>query len=1017
MTVRIPKRLRVTLWKHQREALDKMKEYLSAFDRTRPRTALVHMPTGSGKTAVIASLARCLEHRGPVLVLTPRIGLRRQLAADIDMRFFEHAGVDPASLSRRVLTLDDGGGHPGNLDDLVLITTVQMLSSIQKRQRRLYKDLRRTTGLVLFDEGHYEPAVVWSQAVRSIPCPRIVFTATPFRDDFKFFDIDPNYVYRYSYHQARRDRYVRNVELHPYALVRSPLEFVRQVIDEYSRFFGEPDENDENRPRAIIRCDKPEEIRQLAAELRRSGHSVVAIHETFAEAPTRSEYQKVPDPDRVKATFWVHQFKLLEGIDDPRFQLLALYSELRSVRAFVQQVGRVIRNPRRIGGAVAHVLDHSRRLRQTRLWNDFLAYDELIERDGYAAVTLNRESLVSQLQKAVPGLLYINGRFRAPAELTQLDLDDLQLPLSTNVFEKPDRFSLGEVQNSMVRQCEEDDLVFHAPTPRENATIVFYLRVDSSPFLETGFFAEPELGLSLVHERGKYLFVFDSGARLAANAVNAVSVAHSKLRKLFVRSPQTRLTHVSMVNANPGADQVRARAIAAVRVEQLVPSFDEHAYVLRTATGYSRGRRGEEGEEDVRRYIGIESGRVSDLGARFVPFDEWAAWTDELHRIFDGRQAGLPVFNRWASDAPAPSDPTPRSVLLDLSDVVDRYLTTGQDDDHLPNRRMVVSELCADVGDGKFMITANDKGCEVKIEFDSTRQQYVLSSPEIDRRYYSRDTNNTEGVVRYLNRTQSLRVIPGTGGYFYTLGQFYRPLIKFGPEYDDAKMGVLASLVSIRELGTPMREKGEHSRNDGSGWEKGCLFDLIDSLGRGTGLATYFEGTEVLVCDDLNDESADFILVQRATSTRRRRVVAVHAKASTQGSQCSAGALQDVCGQAQKNLREVSIFADPGPSKRAKWSRPWNGRPHTQGFVRGRIRRRNSGSEPEEDIRRTVKDPTADREVWLMLGNLLSKAELKRLLCQRNAPPPGYAIHAAYLLFSTITNVAAAGARLVVFCS
>lgn len=354
----------------------------------------------------------------------------------------------------------------------------------------------------------------------------------------------------------------------------------------------------------------------------------------------------------MKATFWVHQFKLLEGIDDPRFQLLALFSELRSVRAFVQQVGRVIRNPKRTREAVAHVLDHSGRSRQTRLWNDFLAYDSLIERGDCAALDLNRESLVKQLQKAVPGLLYIDGRFRAPADLEQLDLEDLQLPLSTNVFKKPPRFSPADVQNLMVRHCQEDDLLFHAPAPRENTAIVLYIRVDSSPFLERDFFAEPALGLSLVHARGQYVFVYDSGAQLAANAINSVPVAHSKLRKLFVRSPGTRLTHVSMLNANPGADQVRGRAVSAVRVDQLVPSFDEHGYVLRTATGYSRGRRNSEDEAHVRRYIGIESARVSDLGARFVPVDEWIRWIAASMHTARANGDGSPA--PWPNSVPDP---------------------------------------------------------------------------------------------------------------------------------------------------------------------------------------------------------------------------------------------------------------------------------------------------------------------------------------------------------------------------
>jgi hypothetical protein len=170
-----------------------------------------------------------------------------------------------------------------------------------------------------------------------------------------------------------------------------------------------------------------------------------------------------------------------------------------------------------------------------------------------------------------------------------------------------------------------------------------------------------------------------------------------------------------------------------------------------------------------------------------------------------------------------------------------------------------------------------------------------------------------------------------------------------------------------------------------------------------------------MVCDDLRDESADFILVQDEAPRHRRRVVFIHAKAKRDASNCSASALQDVCGQAQKNLREVSLFADAGPSKRTKWSQPWDGQPHTEGPVAERVRWRNRHSDPEDDIRHTVKDPNADREVWLLLGNLLSKTTFETLLLRNS--PPAYAIQAAYLLFSTMTNTAAAGARLRVFCA
>jgi hypothetical protein len=168
------------------------------------------------------------------------------------------------------------------------------------------------------------------------------------------------------------------------------------------------------------------------------------------------------------------------------------------------------------------------------------------------------------------------------------------------------------------------------------------------------------------------------------------------------------------------------------------------------------------------------------------------------------------------------------------------------------------------------------------------------------------------------------------------------------------------------------------------------------------------------VCDDLGNETADFIMVQPARAGRRKRVVFIHAKASSVRRACSASDLHDVCAQAQKNLREVSLFGVGLDRKREKWQDPWNGLPHTQGAVARRIRVAPRGASVEEEITRVVRDPSADREVWIIVGNLLRRTALSQYLHERN--PRGNAVQAAYLLLSTISNTAAAGARLTVFC-
>ena len=243
----------------------------------------------------------------------------------------------------------------------------------------------------------------------------------------------------------------------------------------------------------------------------------------------------------------------------------------------------------------------------------------------------------------------------------------------------------------------------------------------------------------------------------------------------------------------------------------------------------------------IRRYIGVGSGRISDFGGGLVPFDVWSSWVSEVQRVLDGNVRLLRVFSRWAGPAGWPQNPAPKNILLDLAEVLDDYRTTGEDE--LPQDQEIdVSELCADVQNGRFSIGANGKDWKIGIVAEPERGKYTLQSPELDARYYSVAPENRESVIHYLIVTAPFCVIPVTPGYFYTVGQFCRPLIQFGHQYDDSKMGVIGALQSIPALRNMGSEKGEWSRRDGAGWERESLFGLIDTMGAGTQLVAEFEG-------------------------------------------------------------------------------------------------------------------------------------------------------------------------------
>ena len=67
--------------------------------------------------------------------------------------------------------------------------------------------------LVIVDEGHCEPAPHWREALRSIPVPRVIFTATPFRNDLKLFDIDFDHAYSLTHGEAVDGKFLRELRV------------------------------------------------------------------------------------------------------------------------------------------------------------------------------------------------------------------------------------------------------------------------------------------------------------------------------------------------------------------------------------------------------------------------------------------------------------------------------------------------------------------------------------------------------------------------------------------------------------------------------------------------------------------------------------------------------------------------------------------------------------------------------------------------------------------------------------
>lgn len=1034
----MPTALQNALWPHQRDAIKMAAGYVEAFwaGRTK-RSALVHLPTGTGKSGIIAMLARALAGVNGVLVLTPRIALRDQIANDIRGRFFQRLfpPFDPAKLLKAVVCLD---GEPTTAEKAdsaatVFVSTIQLFYGWSQRQTAFHKLLQRNIDLVLVDEGHYEPAPNWQQAIRGLKCPKVLFTATPYRNDLKVFDVDFAHTFGLSHAEAVDDRFLRRLHVvdRP-GHENDPRAFVRDVLDFYDRTFPtaagqKPDE----RPRVIIRCDAHDQIRQIAAALLAQGRTVVAVHERFRPSAAHPyERRRVPGPQTEAADFWVHQFKLLEGLDDERFRVVAAFSEFGNARALVQQVGRSLRNRHRTPDQTAYLLDHARG-RLGRLWAGYLEYDAYLKERGAKAVLRPGQEMFDALLAGLRLTVYLDGGFRSMLQLKHFNpAVGLQLPRTVNVYRKSASFNLAEMRMILREVCVEEDLV-HEVWPFDadavvnanatapvgiadaNTLVAVYVVQENSPLLRDDFYMDSTLAAVVVRQTAEYVFVLDTAGRVQGRLWNVGEMLGPRLlRKLFRQSSSGRITHVTVRNSNLANDAIRTRALSARAILDTPPYPDDRNSVCSTLAGYAPIGRG---SEVVRRYLGFGRGRVSDYGGGLVPLADYLGWLDELRSELQSRSPVRRELGRYALDVQPPADPKPTHVLLDLSEALDQYVCMN----HplaVADQELRAEDGCAAVtlsadGESIFPLVANGATFDVKIRYLPQRGRYELACADLDSAYRSIGSTYSGGLVRHLNDLQAFRVLPRTPGYFYTMGQFYHPEAAFGPGYNDERLGVLKILHPVAKLAEIGSEKGDKDTKFAKPtWPSDTLFGLIDAGGAKTELAAHFGKPDLLVCDDMSTEAADFLIAD----TARRRVVFIHAKASADEKECSASAMTEVCGQATKNTKFLSKFNDQdAPSKSPRWGRdPWrNGVNKLKRLRRGK----GTGGDVWRQFRGLIRDPLSDVEVWIVVGRSLSKARFEALL--KMPTPSQEAVQLAYLLQSTITSVTAVGGKLRVFCS
>lgn len=1034
------------LWEHQKQAIAFSAAYCR-LDSTgaSPEAGLIKMPTGTGKSGVVAVVSRCLPNIRKVLVLTPREGLVQQMLADIQRRFWHNMGiasvegktwhgpgVEPAVIqlllpnARRTRQICQ---QSTTADRLVLVGTLQALDKIRSTRDRLSRkaitglgpeqivelarldeilNLLKTFDLILIDEGHYEPAPSWSRSVRSLARPTLLLSATPFRNDYKLFSVRGAYAYNFPFQRAADENIVRDIAFNELGAMGG----TAPAIDSGERDGDQPLTAQDNaaiaafaknllsacRPllaskpsgsKIIIRGGSWSALAALQHHLAGlSGQDAVVIHEQARNPKNKTAHWgryptvKAAQAGSPGAIYWLHQTKLLEGIDDASFVAVALLDDFTNDRQLVQQIGRVLRStdPSRTEKQTATVFarnsDNLSRLEAS--WAQFLSFEAAGE--GQINNIIPGEAyLPEKIIPHMPARQYVDGRFRErlPADL-MLDRGDVVVPRRAAIFEIgaafDDAILVDETYEGIL--ARNRFVVRSISNCPSNVWGWSFFTVDESPYLARHFVTEWRFGLTLVVRAGDRLFVFDSeGVPFDLKKVGVTRIERSELVRLFAPSTpsqKVRITKLAASSLDMSDRAIRTMTTSTASFEDTFTDLLDAVLLPTNVAGYVG---------TTPRYLGLTRSKLSDATVRRVSIDDYVAWAIAIDAELTSASAANRVFDRFAQltvpDLDAAAEP--RNILLDLQPLDDfGAFVADQEGNAAPAAAPVLADLCAEITAGAFQVSLiNGTVLDCTISFDKKSGRYAIASEGLNASVESKlsRAGTVMTLTERINSDQAFRILTDEADKVYMHGKW----VKARDLVVDGRVPSLDSAEIIPALADTYMEKGEAAWAAGNMavWQSTSIFGLtkryLDAGTAGTdAYAHALQEFPLVLLDDDGEEMADFILVSDD------KVVLLHAKAigsDTGGNGAAVTNIQEVGRQVAASL---GFFLTSSPQiKDDRWSRPYVANKISIPYSgAGSVRIfRNQENIPADGIaakvRAALRDRRINKEVWLVAGRLI----------------------------------------------
>ncbi len=302
--------------------------------------ALVVMPTGSGKTALIELLSFGLKAKR-VLVITPGAVLRDQLKDNFhELTDLVGQGILPDDIEKpkvdcqnTVITSKDQWEQLENCD--VIVCTPHSISP--KYHKAIAPPPEGFFDVVFFDEAHHIRAPSWEELLGMFgSSKKVLLTATPFRlDQLKMLG---RMIYNYPIERAVQNKIYQKIEYHKVE-VANPDDRNRALCDTVKIIMGEEKENG-LKPKILVRTDKVKKSDALIKLYAENGLKIRKVDYTQNMNANKAVLTNLKD-DKIDGIVCVGM--LGEGIDIPALKIAVLHDPPKSFPLTIQFIGRICR--------------------------------------------------------------------------------------------------------------------------------------------------------------------------------------------------------------------------------------------------------------------------------------------------------------------------------------------------------------------------------------------------------------------------------------------------------------------------------------------------------------------------------------------------------------------------------------------------------------------------------------------------------------------------------------------------